>query len=46
MEERANILTNERINRDLLAPVLTTSWRFYAVVAALLGFGGDGQTAA
>jgi Ni/Fe-hydrogenase subunit HybB-like protein len=25
-------LTNERINRDLLAPVLRTGWRFYAVL--------------
>ena len=25
-------LTNERINRDLLAPLLKTGWRFYAVV--------------
>src|ERR1051325_8347264 len=33
MEERAKSLTNERINRDLLKPVLTTGWRFYAVIA-------------
>ncbi len=33
MEQPTNNLTNERINRDLLAPVLTTSWRFYVVVA-------------
>jgi molybdopterin-containing oxidoreductase family membrane subunit len=32
IEQQPNNLTNERINRDLLKPVLTTSWRFYAVV--------------
>jgi molybdopterin-containing oxidoreductase family membrane subunit len=33
VKQQTSNLTNERINHDLLAPVLTTSWRFYVVVA-------------
>jgi len=31
--KQASHLTNERINRDLLGPVLATSWRFYVLIA-------------